>query len=514
MIQMSKSDIGQTIQGLLARYQRHLVLHAGAVGMLGLGCLVALLWRLSHYGLKPWVLLGIGLGSLLGLSLWQWRVLRRAWLYLPHAALKLDQALRLEARLLTAAQFAHVPNPPPLYPVLIQDPALSLSSSEKHLPRVADRWTIALAVTLLVLMVWPSRSVLPTTLAMRTPSTQPPSEPPPPAAVPPDLPAPRQRAVAGQAGPSKQQQQAQEHQQPPQVQQPFGLGGAAQQDCEAGGGDSSAGQQSSAAGQTSEQGTSKDSRVAQAQSPSSPAYRPSGAGRQTAQQAQGQAQQSKADSTTPRQTADTKPTSQQQQDTSQQQARQSTGRSADKPSQSSTRDSHKTGTASTRTSAQRQGSAKTDQTAPQRSQATQGQGATPSSSGQQDLLKADIQQLLKEMSQELQQLQEQLVEHKDLPNPTPGTATDPQLYEDAASLEKAAGAQLPIQLEVDQEPSASKRRAGGVGEPSDQVADASPQQTPEDVTLGEQAAEEQAVSRHPIPPEYRPVFERLSHREE
>jgi hypothetical protein len=485
-IRNPKSEVLKTIQGLLARYQRHLVLHAGAVGMLGLGCLVALGWRLSHYGLKPGVLLGIGLGTLLGLSLWQWRALRRAWLHLPHAALKLDQALRLEARLLTAAQFAHVPNPPPLYPVLIQDPALSLSSSEKHLPRIADRWTIALALMLLVLVVWPARSVLPTTLAMRTPSAQPPSEPPPPAAVPPE--------------PSKQQQQAQEHQQPPQVQQPFGLGATAQQDCEAGGGDSSAGQQSSAAGQTSEQGTSKDSQVAQAKSPSS----------QTAQQAQGQAQQSKADSTTPRQTADTKPTSQQQQDASQQQARQSTGRSADKPSQPSTRDSHKTGTASTQSSAQRQGSAKTDQTLQQRSQTAQGQGATPSSSGQQDLLKADIQQLLKEMSQELQQLQEQLVEHKDLPNPTPGTATDPQLYEDAASLEKAAGAPLPIQLEVDQQPASSKRRAGGVGEPSEQVADASPQQTPEDVTLGEQAAEEQAVSRQPIPPEYRPVFERLS----
>jgi len=126
-------------------------------------------------------------------------------------------------------------------------------------------------------------------------------------------------------------------------------------------------------------------------------------------------------------------------------------------------------------------------------------------------LKADIQQLLKELSGELKQLQAELeAKQSNQPNPMPGTTTDPQLYDAASQLEQAAGSRLPLQLDVDTQPTATKRRGGGVGEPSNEVADALPQQQPEDVTLSDQAAQEQGAARHAIPPEYRPVFERLS----
>jgi len=97
------------------------------------------------------------------------------------------------------------------------------------------------------------------------------------------------------------------------------------------------------------------------------------------------------------------------------------------------------------------------------------------------------------------------------PNPLPGNATDPQLYDAASALEKASGNQLPIQLDVDTQPTSTTRRGGGTGEPSGQVAHATPQQAPEDAQLADQAAKEQPVQRQAIPPEYRPVFERLSH---
>lgn len=146
----------------------------------------------------------------------------------------------------------------------------------------------------------------------------------------------------------------------------------------------------------------------------------------------------------------------------------------------------------------------------------QGTGTSPGLSAQQELLKADIQQLLKELSGELKQLQVQLeAEHRsNQPRPAPGTSTDPDLYGGTTSLENATGSPLPIQLDVDTQPTSTTRRGGGVGEPSGQIANATPQQTPEDATLAEHPTEEDATHRQPIPPEYRPVFERLSHRQD
>ena len=134
------------------------------------------------------------------------------------------------------------------------------------------------------------------------------------------------------------------------------------------------------------------------------------------------------------------------------------------------------------------------------------------SSAQQELLKGDIQQLLKELSTELKQMQADLeaAQRHDQANPTAGTSTDPNLYGDSAQAKQAAGNRLPVQLEVDTQPTASTRRGGGVGKPSTDVADALPQQQPEEADLSDVRTTETGVAPQSIPPEYRPVFERLS----
>ena len=138
------------------------------------------------------------------------------------------------------------------------------------------------------------------------------------------------------------------------------------------------------------------------------------------------------------------------------------------------------------------------------------------SAAQQEALKADIQQLLKEMSGQLKQLRAEVEaqQRSDTPNPLPGTGTAPQLYGDATAIEKTNGRQFPLQLDVDTQPASTTRRGSGVAAPSGQISDATPQQQAEEAALADRQAEEQGVSRQPIPPEYRPVFERLGRAKE
>ena len=129
-------------------------------------------------------------------------------------------------------------------------------------------------------------------------------------------------------------------------------------------------------------------------------------------------------------------------------------------------------------------------------------------------LKGDIKRALKELSTELKTLQAQL-QAQQVPVPEPGTSTDPQLY-GAASLEPPPGAtsRLPLQLQVDAQPTASPRlRRGELGEPSGDVASDAPQQAVEEAQLAAEAAPESAAHQQAIPPEYQMVFERLYHKE-
>ena len=132
-----------------------------------------------------------------------------------------------------------------------------------------------------------------------------------------------------------------------------------------------------------------------------------------------------------------------------------------------------------------------------------------SAAGNQDTLKADIQELLKELSGELKDLQAQLASSSQEPHPQAGTSTDPELYGPRTTPEQAAGESVAIQLKTDTQPTQASRRGGGVGQPSGEVSGAGPQVKPEDAQLSEAPLEEQPVSRQPVPPEYRRVFDRL-----
>ena len=131
----------------------------------------------------------------------------------------------------------------------------------------------------------------------------------------------------------------------------------------------------------------------------------------------------------------------------------------------------------------------------------------------QEALKADIQELLKELSGELQELQAQLASAPDQV-PRPGTATDPELYGSRELPEGAAAGQLPIQLRTDVEAARTERPGGGVGAPSGSISEALPQTQAESAELSTESVEVAPVSRQPVPREYRNVFDRLFRRGE
>ena len=126
-------------------------------------------------------------------------------------------------------------------------------------------------------------------------------------------------------------------------------------------------------------------------------------------------------------------------------------------------------------------------------------------------MKAEIQQLLKEVSGELKTLQAQLEEAaKNQPPPQAGTSTDPDLYESPSPLDAAQGDALPIQLQADQAPTKSPRPSGGVGTPSNDVSKDGPSLKAEDAQLSDAPIDETPTNRQVVPPEYRDVFDRLN----
>ena len=134
------------------------------------------------------------------------------------------------------------------------------------------------------------------------------------------------------------------------------------------------------------------------------------------------------------------------------------------------------------------------------------------SSGDQEAMKAEIQQLLKEVSGELKHLQDQLeAEHQGEPPPNPGTQTDPNVYDKPEALDPARGEAVPINLKTDEAPTKTPRQAGGTGKPStEEISQEGPHAQAEDAQLSETPIAESAAERQPIPPEYRDVFDRLN----
>ena len=140
-------------------------------------------------------------------------------------------------------------------------------------------------------------------------------------------------------------------------------------------------------------------------------------------------------------------------------------------------------------------------------------GQQAGSSGS-DAVNADIQQLLKEVSGELKQLEAKLTPEQAAQIQTPGTGTDTGLYSDTReSLEQAANTRAaPLPLKVDDQATASSRQGGGIGEASGDAADDAPQQARQSAELSDRSEDGSAGTRERVPPEYRPVFERLNKR--
>ena len=452
---VSYNNVTAVLHQLLVRYRRGAALHVGLSASLGLGGVGLVAWRLWLNGASRPVLGGVAAAGLLGVAAWQWRVLRRERRNRRQLVAQLDESLGLKARLLTAVEFADAPEPPALYARLLEETTSTLPEAFRRLPPVVDRRMVALAAVLLLLWLWPRSSTRLTQLAMTPPSVM---------LLPEPSPSPEQR---------------QDHAASSQNQ--TGQGGEGSQSQQAGA--QSNGSQDSRGSQTSQTSPSQSGRGSQPDT------------RQAQQQSSAQANASSGSQDQKRQSPG------QQASASASEQREQSGRAG------------RTGQASANASQDRDGAARESGAKRQMATRSQAAGAQQAgSSAQQELLKADIQQLLKELSTELKQMQAELeaAQRHDQANPAPGTSTDPNLYGDSAQAKQAAGNRLPVQLEVDTQPTASTRRGGGVGKPSTDVADALPQQQPEEATLSDVRTTETGVAPQSIPPEYRPVFERLS----
>lgn len=494
---MTTSDrptTGHAIGRLLRLYRRHLVLQTGIPLALGAGCVAAISWRLWLLGVRPTSIGGIGLAALAALGWWQRRALRRMWAARVHTPLALDRALGLEARLLTAAEFAGRPQPPLLYARLMEDPALVRPLSSMRLAPLADRRTIALAAALLLLLLWPWRAPLLQQLAKQPmPSPTPPPEMPPP--PPPTAPGTPPNGGVGVGSPEAE------------------------------------GRRTSASGQSQQQQSSGGS--GEPSQSSQQSQQQKGGGRSGGSADRGQSESGRADSKSGRQEQASSDAQQRQAQAggqesgkSQQKQADKTGRQGDAPSQQGAGQAGSGKTAGAGQEKLGQRAAQT-QPAPPAAPTLGGAGGAGSQQlsaaqprpdagrGQQEALKADIQQTLQQLSAELKQIQEELQQQRaDQPTPAPGTSTDPELFEDASKLDAAAGGPLPIQLEVDTQPASKTRRGSGVGSPSAEAEDAPFQVQPESAQLAESGAEAAAGRRQAIPPEYRPVFEQLSRTEQ
>ena len=465
---------GHAISRLLRRYRLQLLFQTGLLLGLGAGCVAALGWRLWLLGVRPSIIAGIGLAAMAVLGWWQRRALRRLWAARAHTPLALDRALGLEARLITAAEFADRPQPPPLYARLMEDPVLVRPLSSMRLSPLANRRTGLLAAALLLLLLWPWRAPLLPQLAKQIPSpSMPPEMPPqPPPPTKPGTPPPGGGVGAG--SPEAEGRRTSTQSQAPQP------SGSQQQQSSGGSGDQSQSQQHSSSPQSAQPSNGAQQQHAKAAG---------GESEQRPQEQTGKAGQ--PGSAESQQGAEPFDSAQGSALSNVERAEQARAGQENAGAQA------QSGTAAAAAAATQQ--------------LTAAQPRPASGRGQQEALKANIQQMLQELSTELEQMQKEFQHQRaDQPNPAPGTSTDPELFEDASKLEPATGGPLPIQLGVDAQSTSRTRRGGGSGAPSTEAVDAPFQVQAESAELAESGAEAAAGQRQAIPPEYRPVFERLS----
>ena len=139
-----------------------------------------------------------------------------------------------------------------------------------------------------------------------------------------------------------------------------------------------------------------------------------------------------------------------------------------------------------------------------------GQGGGSSLSAGDLEAKADIQQLLKEVSGELKALQAQLDAASQQQMSQPGTGTDPNLYGAPEPVDRnPSGTPLPMSLGADTAPTKTPRPGTGVGSAAEHPDHEQPQAKPEAASLSDRPLDEAAGTRQPIPPTYQGIFDRL-----
>lgn len=503
----SSQELTQSIQRLLGAYRHRLQLRVGLAGIVGCGCVTALLWRLWLAGIPRAGLAAVGGLGLLAVGGWIASRWRRERLASTRLSLDLDRALGLEARLITASELAPESSASALYPVLLEETRQAVAAASSRFPRVMDRWTALLAVVLLMLL-WrprPAESLL--QLAQHVPPQPQPTEPlPPPQPEPPQPP-----QSSPQSSPKPQPQQGSSAQRQPRPSQ----GAQPPQPSK---------DSSTQAASSDKEGKEPrgDSRTQNQSGDASPHGQPSSPKNTGDEDHTNQAQRRDRDTSEQDGSRDTPQG--RQADSPQTAERTSKDAASDRREADQRRAGAQTAESSGRKQDQRQGQSQeaSAQQGTQRRQAAHAsaQGAQQTSGSQspmdqraQEALKGDIQQLLKQLSEELQSLQARVDDQRlERSHPTAGTSTDPQLYDDVdlSPQADASRRKLPVQLQVDQQPVATRRPGGGVGDASDEVADESPQQLEENAKLSQEAVEAEAIKRRAIPPEYQPVFDRLS----
>lgn len=504
------NDLTQTIRQVLARHQRQVIRRSLIAAGLTLACLAMGWWRLSAAGASTVWAVALGTAGLTLLILWQGFLIRRDWLSAAALTMQLDRAFGLQARLVTAAEFADMAEPPPLYDVLIQETQQTLSGVASRLPRATGRSTWVLAAVLLLLWLWPHRGAALQQLAMRPPQLPAPIPPVPPPPAPPQ---------------DQQHQQGQQDQQQPRQassDSSRSSSGSQGQQPQPSPSHGASGQQ--AASQQQPQGGSSKSSSSASEKGASEQARGQGG------QPQPQGAQADAAGGGSRDTGQAKPHDGAEPSASQQQQSSGGEPRQDKPSSGDQQPSAAGASQRAKQPArqedraagggaggdqQKAASAGSKQASGGAGSSSANAGTSPGDAAVQAALKGDIQQLLKELSGELQTLQAQAAQTpSDQPHALPGTATDPKLYDDTAEplASNAGGRPLAIALKADAQSTSKTRPGGGTAPPSGEVSGASPQQSEEAVALAEPSADASAVHRQAIPPEYQPVFERLSQR--